>query len=89
MPIEMDQHILWLQIPVQDLLTVQVFDCNEHLWGIEKYLFLRKPPLILQMIEKRTTALEIKQEVELAHALERVVQFENEGVSQILGQSLL
>ena len=65
MPVTMDEHILWFQVSIQDLLAVEIFDGEEHFSGVKQDLTLCKAPFLFQVEKERATALKIKQQEQL------------------------
>ena len=59
MTIAIYQNILRLQIPIQYLFAVQVFDCREDLRRVEKNLSLSESALFLQVVEEGATTFEV------------------------------
>ena len=76
------QNILRLQVPVNYLLRVEVFDGEDYFCCVENYLLLVKTALFVQMVEEGAAALVIQQQVQVSLALEGVVKLENERVAQ-------
>jgi hypothetical protein len=49
MPLRIQEYVLWLEVSVDDILLVEVFDCKAELGNVELGLILREGDLSSQM----------------------------------------
>ena len=83
-PLSVEQHILWLQISVDDVFIVQSFNGANNLRRIQLGTLFLEPLLFSQVCEELTAIQEINEEVQLTIGLESIVQAHNVRVLDLL-----
>ena len=73
-----EEHVLRLQVSVDDTILVQASECLNELCRVEHGSPLRELLVLAQVIEQLTSIEEIHDEVELGWCLEGIVQLHDE-----------
>ena len=84
MTLSIEQNVLWLQVPVDDVLVMQCFNSTNNLSSIQLCSLLREPLLFPQVCKQLTAIQKINEEVQLGLSLESIVQANNVGVLYLL-----
>lgn len=80
MAIDVNENILWLQVAVQNVLRVNVFETQQNFCEVETGLRLGKPLLALEEVEEFPSRAKVRHEVHALPALEGPVQLQNKGM---------
>eukprot|EP00350_Pseudokeronopsis_sp_OXSARD2_P007223 CAMPEP_0170551992 /NCGR_PEP_ID=MMETSP0211-20121228/9974_1 /TAXON_ID=311385 /ORGANISM="Pseudokeronopsis sp., Strain OXSARD2" /LENGTH=387 /DNA_ID=CAMNT_0010859499 /DNA_START=410 /DNA_END=1573 /DNA_ORIENTATION=- len=88
-PILSKEDVLWLQVPVDDALRVQVADGNGDLRYKETHLVLMEPLDLYQVSEEFSSFDEFHKEVDAELALEDILHVYNERVVDVKEDVLL
>ena len=65
-----EEHILWLQVSVDDPVDVEVLECEDDLSGVKACPVLRESNLVAKMEEELAAIQEVCDEVEALRGLE-------------------
>lgn len=84
MPIGCKEDVLWFQVAVDDLLLVDILQCEHQLGTVELGLVLAETERSSQVEEQLSADHEIRDEVQLGLGLEGEVQLHNKGMLNIL-----
>jgi hypothetical protein len=60
MPIDVQQNVLGLQVPINDLRSVQIVQPQRNLSKVEPRLALSKPPQVVHVEEQLTARAEVE-----------------------------
>ena len=63
MSLRVEQHVLWLQISIDDAMLVEVLQCQYNLGRIKSRPVLTKSYLVTKMVEKLSSVEEVAHEV--------------------------
>lgn len=77
-PFVVEQHVLRLQVPVDDSILVEAAEGLDELCCVEACAPLAKFLVLPQMVEQFTAVQKVHHEVELGRCLESVVQLHDE-----------
>ena len=84
MPLVVEQDVLRLQVPVDDLFVVQVLNGEEQLSNVEAGLMLRKGDFPSQMEAQVLARTVVESQVEVVRSLKGEVQVDDEGMAGLL-----
>jgi len=87
------ENVLGLEVPVDDVHGVQGLDCRKKLADVELGSYQREPPGFLQVVEELATVYKRQHEVQLLAGLERELERHDErrvdtAQNEFLGQSV-
>ena len=78
MAVDINKNILWLNIPVYNIMSMQILKSEKQLRKIKSSLLLGEFLYLSQMEEHFTTSTEVHHEKKLCFGLEGPIQFYNE-----------
>lgn len=79
-----DEHVLGFQVAVQDVVSVQKFDCEDHLREQELCICQLKALVLLQVVKQLTASAQVDHKAVVVRGDERVVQLDEKRVLQPL-----
>lgn len=79
-----DEHVLWLQVAVQDVLAVEVLKCQQDVGCVEPSCVLLEATNLGEVEKELATGAVLKTEEQFVLRLESVVHLHNEGVIHTL-----
>ena len=74
MALGIQKNILWLEVPIDDVLLVQCFNSTDYFGSVQFGPRLVELLFLAKVGEELTTIEEVNEEVQLAVSLESVVQ---------------
>ena len=83
LPVDADEDVLWLDVAVHDVLTVQVLERRGHLRDVLRRLPFRESPFFPQMLVQLALAREFEDQKDTLTIVEMPVEPEDVGVPEV------
>lgn len=77
-PTDSQETYLWFQVPIYNVIFMQVLKCQDKFTGIELGPFFAKRRLLLKMVKQFTAVHVIQDQIQLLRRLERKFQSDKE-----------